>query len=106
MSFRELVILDLVTVWSVSYLAAVVVALSSYDPDKRADARKVMDMLRPPWSWLGPREWSTPDDDTARSLLAEHSHLTANCPRPQRRPDRADRPNRSHRAQPGSGSAG
>jgi hypothetical protein len=57
----------LATIWSAAFLIAVVGAVQSDDPDKRADARKVLHLLRPPRSWVAPREWFTPeDDDTAQ----------------------------------------
>jgi hypothetical protein len=62
MALMQLII-ELVVIWSIGFLAAVAVALSSDDSDKRADARKVMHMLRSPWSWLAPHGWSTPDDE-------------------------------------------
>jgi hypothetical protein len=54
MSFTEVIILGLAAIWSAAFLIAVVGAVCSDDPDKRADARKVMHVLRSPWTWIAP----------------------------------------------------
>ena len=66
MSFTEVVILGLAAIWSVAFLVAVVGAVCSDDPDKRADARRVMHLLRSPWSWIAPHGRFAPEDDTAQ----------------------------------------
>jgi hypothetical protein len=62
----ELIVASLFMVWSAAFLIATVVAVCSGDPSKRADARKVMRLLRSPWLWIIPRSWFGPDDDAAR----------------------------------------
>jgi hypothetical protein len=66
MTFSEIIILGLAAIWSVAFLIAVVGAVCSDDPDKRADARRVMISLRSPWSWIAPHGWVAPKDDTAQ----------------------------------------
>lgn len=66
MSFTEVIILGLAANWPAAFLIAVVGAVWSDDPHKRADARKVMHILRSPWSWIAPRGWFTSEDHTAQ----------------------------------------
>lgn len=66
MRFSQVIIVGLTTIWSAAFLIAVVGAVCSHDPDKRADARRVMHLLRSPWSWIAPRGWFAPEDDTAQ----------------------------------------
>ena len=66
MGFSQLIILGLAAIWSAAFLIAVVGAVWSDDRDKRTDARKVMYLLRSPWSLIAPRGWFAPEDDTAQ----------------------------------------
>jgi hypothetical protein len=66
MSFSQVIVVGLVAIWSAAFLIAVVSAVCSNDADKRADARRVVHLLRSPWPWIAPRGWFAPEDDTAQ----------------------------------------
>jgi hypothetical protein len=66
MTFSEVIILGLAGIWAAAFLIAVVGAVCSDDPDKRADAHRVMCSLRSPSSWIAPHGRFAPKDDTAQ----------------------------------------